>query len=567
MAAHAQVATWMVRPTMDKIEFDAGNKVFVCQKDDSTFVWNTDGKQIIATNHRITPFRNGITLHLRAEDNGLYGFTQLDGTYHSMTKGGEDPLYTADGEQPCFSHGFLLIRRIDDGLFYYVNRKGEVKGEGYVCAYPFSNGQASVRNHKDAEKRNGNPIAKLINSRFEEILMTRNGKPVKPGTFDFISSVGDGKQAICIDGKAVYVYDSKTDDCTRYSTDNSSDKKTFVQLSDKEFALPPADKAFEVATDKGIMYFDSKNILVKTAWGWSKRETHQKAPEIPVYMKAFTDKSLVGLNWSQGGMYNCVLPAQFKEVQDMYENLAIVRIGDLFGILSVNNNQNIKAELNAGNPLEFSHSTCQSSIELVFPFRLSASDIQDFRSTGPLLCKINQADVSEDISTTSCKFTYPCTPAIPSAMSPGEKAVGTYEFTVRYDELTSVPVTVSADASYTADYEVSLSTPSLMKDTVSFAMDMVSGKAPLASYKADITTTNSMSFNIEATGPCSFAVKLFGLPAGDTPFSLVVSEDGCPSTSTPCVVSYTPGQGKKKGAASVEKVVENESLSANLSEQ
>lgn len=558
LGSRAQVASWKVRPTMDEISFDAVNKVFVGKSGDSTYVWNKEGRQLVGTDCRVTGFREECCLHLDRDNGGLCGFTNIKGDYRKIGAG-DGKRYKVDEHFPYFSFGLLLVYNTDDGLYYYVNKQGKVVSEGYQKAYPFFMRHASVVTFKDAEKKKGT-IAKLINTRFEDVEFTRNGKVLKEGAFDFISSVSPERYALCLDGKSFYIYDSSNtldDECVRYSTDNSSDKKTFVNLVDKVFnPVPTADGGFTISTDQGTMTFDGNAVLVSTDWLKPRRQVEFKSSNLDAYLKPVVEDGLVGLTWNGNGDYGMVMPAQFEEVGDVMERLAIVKLNGKFGIVEGDNLHAVSITLNNGQPLEFTHSTTECIMGVDIPGRVYADDIQEIRSTAGLLCVPDLSRIKRISSNDVSRFTVPCKVSVPKGMS-ADVSKHTCIFSIKYQDLVVMPSKTEFQTQYRVPFTLALSSPVLNKDTVRFDLDVICDgeSSELYNYEAKVVSDANVTCDVKPFSSSRFSIAVSNVKAGETQFDIVVNEEDCPSMTVPYLLTYTPAEKKVPAKISLQRRV------------
>lgn len=562
LGSRAQVASWKVLPTMDEISLDAVNKVFVGKSGDSTYVWDKDGRQLVGTDCRVTAFREDCCLHLNREDGGVYGFTTIKGEYRRMASKGDDCRYTVDEHFPYFSFGLLLVRDTEDGLYYYVNKQGKVVSEGYQKAYPFMMRHASVVAFKDAEKKKGS-VVKLINTRFEDVEFTRNGKNLKEGAFDFISSISPEHLALCLDGKNFYVYDSSNtldDECVRYSTDNSSDKKTFVNLVDKVFApVPTDDGGFTVSTDQGMMTFDSNGVLVSADWLKPRRQADSKPNNLDVRLKAVSEDGMMGLMWNGNGDYGMVMPSQFEEVGDIMERMAVVKLNGKCGIVEVDNLHSVSIKLNNDQPLEFTHGTAECVMAIDIPGRVYADDIQEVRSTAGLLCVADLSRIKRISSNDVSRFTVPCKVRVPKEVS-AEVSQHECVFSVKYQGLVAMPSKSGLQAQYRAPYTVALSSPVLDKDTVRFDLDVIceGESSELYNYEAKVVSDASVACEVKPFSSSRFSIAVSNVKAGETQFDIVVNEEDCPAVVIPYLLTYTPAVKKVPAKITLQRKVEEQ---------
>lgn len=557
--ADAQVATWMVTPEMDNIEFDAANKLFICNKKDSTFIWNTNGRQIVATNKHVTPFMQQLCL-LTEEDNGLYGILSVDGRLKKMEKNDGKCRYSIDSQFPYYSLGYLLVLDTQDSLYHYINKNCIISHESYCEAYPFLNRYASVSYYKNPEKRK-NKVTALINTKYEEVTMQKNGKAVETGDFEFISSLNKEKKAICISGKQVFVYDYETDNCTRYSDDESNSKESFVQIVDKVLTKENTeDGGFTIATNKGKLIFNHNGEFKGADWfGPITEPASKQQAKVQKNLKAFKDNDMVGLTWFRFEEEKTVMPAQFEDVKEMFNkdnhnDLAVVRKNGKYGIVSVNNKDVITMQVNNNDTLFFTSDTCRSKLTITFPFRIARESIQSIVTSGDNICEVDMASLQENVTGSGSKFTFDCIPHLPN-MQADNSAKQKYSFSVEYNDITSMPIECNNSISYKSSWAVSNANASVQSDTVIVEFCIVDENSEQRDVKASINSDTPITNKIETVGKNSFKAMIYGLNPGETQFDIIVKEQKGYTQSFPFKLKYEPAKGKKAGTASLKQAV------------
>lgn len=553
---YSQVATWMVHPDMDKISLDATNKVFICERGDSIFVWTTEGKCIVKTTEKITSFREGITILYNPENGGVSGFSNRDGAFKRLARIGDQCKYVINEQTAFFSHGLLLVKDTEDGVYYYINKRGETVGEGYLFAYPFQNRCASVIAYQDVNKRKG-PYYKLINTRFSEIFMTKNGKPLKSGSFDFISSVSDDKQAVCIDGKSVFLYDNNTDDCTALSTDNSFDKKTFVQLLEKNTKpFVNDDDELSFATDKGTMFFNVYGQFVSAEWEkQTKNTSNTNSTPFQKYMRVISENSLHGLAWNYNGEHNIVVPCQFDAVSDIFENLAIIHKNGKYGVISVDNVRNIKVDFaDASTTKQFKSPTIETALTVQFPGKINHNDIESITCEGRNGCDVMLETQRQNVSSSGSKFTYNC--ILHSPFDLKETASNyAYPFYIKYQGLKSILYNAYIDAVYQNNHDIRILNTSLIGDTICIDLEAFCTDDSLTQRKISVTvsTQDTVSHQTNKLNGNRYLIKIFDINNRQISLTFFTNEEGLPNIPHNYNVFYTPAIGKKRGTIEVKR--------------
>ncbi len=554
------MANWMIKPVMDDIEFEYASKMFVCHKADSNYVWTTDGKRIVNTTAAIASISDRMVLLINEEDGGLYGFVSDKSKFVNMVSTGNRCRYLIDKNYPYFSHGLLLVKDTDDNLYYYVNAKGQVLGEGYVAAYPFLNRCASVVAYKDEVKRKETYV-KLINTRFDEILMSKNSKPLKSGSFSFISSVSGNKMAICIDGKAVYSYDNNTDDCVRFSTDDSSEKNTYVQLLDKNIIKHTMEGGFYFNTDKGKLMFNDNGQYIGSDWDLPKKQITEKRTEFPKRIDTFENNGLFGIEWNQYNDRRTVLDCQFEEVKTMYDNLAVVKLHGKYGVVAIDNLKSIGIKINDGNPLVFDHAQAEYPMVLDIPTTMHKNDIESIVCTSSTQCDPDLNTINEGYTNRGTMLSLNCVFHAPKNIKTTQTRTD-YMMKIKYQGLLTSAMPVTVQTCYNSAYTMELGRTALMNDTVYVELAAVTELDTADIYKVDIELSSDsvMSYRVGRIGNKKFGVKIYDIVSSYTPLVFTIKEEGCAPIAFPYNLTYTRPMARKKGAAKLEAKREEEEV-------
>lgn len=541
-AAVAQTASWMIRPVMDRIELDNANRLLIGHRGDSTIVWNVEGQEIVKTTANLAPFASGMALHLDADGKGLLGFSTIEGQYVSINNySGASCRYLVDQQFPYFSYGMLLVKDTETNLYYYINKKGHVVGDGYLKAYPYLNRHASVQVYKNPEKSKGR-LTKLIDTRQNEVQMTLNGKTVKPGTFEFISSLSGNKTAVCIQKRKVYLYENNNDECVPFSTDNSSVKTTFVSLKEKELSLvPTADGGFTILTDKGNLYFNSNGQFERGEWQSPTAPAVKNPIDVPTICRITSEKGMAGLSLAKvSNQSGVILPAQFDEVSALVNDLAVVCSNGKFGVLRVYSINSIQAEISQTQPFHFTESSVEGQLVLTFPFSVGPDDIKSVTGIGEIPCLVRTDAVLQNYVKSGAKFTFPCSISLPENITV-ETQRFPLSFSVEYQGIRSASVDTYFDADYVNPLSVVASAPVMRADSAYFHVELLSADAAIDFSDCDIDVTSSSSISVvkERIDDQHFGILVYDMEEGESPVNIIIRRKGFPSISFRYVLSYT----------------------------
>ncbi len=562
---HAQVATWMVPPKMDSIRFDVNNKVFFCNRKDTTFIWKSNGTQLIKpTTMHVTPFVNHFCVIIDPQSNGLCGIQPLNGNYKEIDRNNGKCRYIVDAKYPYYSSGFLLVMDTQDSLYHYVLRSGNISKESYAEAYPFINGMASVSYYKNPNKRR-NKVAKFINSKFEDIPMQINGKFIDVGEFEFISSLSSlnkEKIAICISGKQVYKYDYKSDDCINLSADGSDNKDSYVKLLNKTIMKEgTSDGGFTISTNKGKMKFShigEYEGLITDNFAPVIKSSNKKDSEVATNLNTFEENGLLGIIWKpdkEEKEEKIIVPPQFEEVKDKYRggrynDLAVVRKNGKYGILSTISNKEVKFQINNGDTLFFSQDTCRSQLTITYPFKIMRAAIDTIVSCGFNKCEVIMSSSQENVTSSGSKFSFDCIPHLPHSVD-GVWDKQTYSFFVKYNDLVSIPYSSSNDVNYKSLLSGVNPFVYLRGDTVMLEFEIVYEKGAQNVADAVINGIEQATVEVEKIGKNLFRVWIINFNPGKTEFAIEVKEPNGYSKSFPFLLKYKPAERKKAASVSI----------------
>lgn len=554
----AQVATWMVAPVMDNIEFDAANKLYIGHREDSTLIWNTEGKQIVKTTKHVTPFMQRLCL-LTDKDNGLYSIVSIDGQSIYQDRNSSKCRYVIDDSFPFFSYGFLLVMDRQDSLYCYINKNGVVRNERFSKAFPFLNRHASVSYFKNPAKRK-DEVTKLIDTKFEDVIMQKNGKDIDAGEFDFISSLDENKQAICLSGKQVYSYDYDSDNCTRLTVEDSDGKTSNIQLLSKEYKHNSTDNGgFSISTNKGKMFFSHNGEFLRGEWMESKHKPNKDtALKLATSLDTFSYNNLFGITCHRLEKEKAVvLPAQFEEVRDMYStnvynDLAIVRKNGKYGILLVNNKNNIEIHINKDDTLSYTSDTYRGQLTVTFPFKVNKESLENIVSCGDNTCEVDTASLLENVAISGSKFTLDCVLHLPDYKA-GNTSEQKHSFFINYNQLTFDSINCKNQFKYRNSWSVSNPTAYLCGDTVMLNFGIIESNPVQRDAEATVCLPDQTMTETMKVDKNLFKTIITALPPGETRLDIKITELKGYSWLFPFILEYQPAAEKEAGTVSLKK--------------
>ena len=539
---NAQMAKWIVPPKYNYVHLIPGTNIYKGGLNDSTYIWDSNGKRILSTNNFIGPFKDNIAIV--SSNNILKGIVTTNGHYVSLE--GTNSTFLIDTKSPCFSCGQLLVQQNNE--YYFLDQEGTPKSGPYCEAYPFFNNVATVVSYENVEKKKGSYYQLLTNDNSVAVFFV-DGKKVKPEDVTFVSTPNEQHISLLIIKKDAYIYDKSNESLVRLSSDGSTNKNYFVSLNSDLLIITAQDGTMKIPLDKGMAYLDEKCILTKIELNDGNNMQFHKSKETVKQLESdfiitkSSDGSIYGIDWLNNFEESIhILPPQFQDVSDLNGTNAVVCLKDKYGVVQLANNATFSLSLNDGKDIGFMHGKYESTIQAALPDFISYNDVF-IRADQRNLCEIIPVSRIGADTREGNYLKYNCNLIFPEGIDENRKDF-TYNFTIEYEGLRSVSIPVKTKVWYIQQYDVSIDNYGIDKESIRIQVNV--------SRRTDVSTDNAYWFNVDLTSDLPITKTFKKINENVYEFHLtniekeqhnlwvVVNEDGCPPVKFPFEISYYP---------------------------
>ena len=555
MCAYGQVAKWVIHPSYDHIRM-LGDGYYIVSQNNKYGILDATEKEIVPLQYdSISPFNSHMGLLFN--DGKCIGYTSDKGEVHDFSA----HQYKL-GSMSRFSDGYLAVYNAT-GYWYVRAEDGSAIGP-YAYASPFCEGYAWVRAPKSMKH--------ILDGGYTyDILDAKTGKSAELNLcedydhedIDFISSPSNGKSIIVLK-KRFYEYEYKSAKLTPLSTDGDlENKKTRVIANERPVKVNTEEKGYSIMFKQGTMTFD--HLMRLTGIGYTGQPSRQIAvpqdevpdPKSSIKAIVYNGTDLLGLQYEGKE----VLPAQFEDVEKVWDNEALVQLKGKFGVVSVDSKASCRFVLNEGLDIGFEHKTAKSSIKVVCPPYMTLSLMT--LSSEDDNCRINIDTRRENVNVETAVLSYETTLNIPEEIGL-ERTPSSVKFSLNYDGLKFSPAIIPYNKWYINNYAVQMLSHQV-SGSVLTAEIMIrnTGQRDGMNYFRDV--------NIEAEDSviCSFSkmteelytARMYGWHDKEVRFNVDITEDGCPTISYPFEISVrsnnTAVKEKESDAASDKPAIVN----------
>lgn len=439
LAGRCQIAQWLIKPDYQSIDFVnsvEGQDMIVTTDDNNyQYLWDMNGARLSSDSIRdmIHPFYGSYAVTTQSRDGALTGFIDANGRFTKVESNAYRVAFS-----PQFNDGFLLVLDQENHYQFISCVDGMANGL-FVEAKPFSNGLASCRTFAQKEK-DRYPV--LLTSDMQEVSFMNEKGQFKTDDINFISSVNDEGKGLIIYNEQVYIFDrdfpGRPLPVFLYSNgqrDKKKDKQ--VKILDKQQIITEGANGSGVIRAKAKK--DGKDAFINISLDNMLRMTSiQYQDTIIAYQPAIVTKKerskkltttrdvnssglqVYGLNW---GDKDEMLPPQFQELGQLFDDKAMVRVNGKWGLIKVHPDKKFSIELNNGQRVGFKHSTVHTDIKLNTPKDVGIAPIRDDHdpqlhiiSTPENECRISEyrkSDGSRGDGTRPGYVTYECDLSFP----------------------------------------------------------------------------------------------------------------------------------------------------------
>ena len=555
MCAYGQVAKWVIHPSYDHIRM-LGDGYYIVSQNNKYGILDATEKEIVPLQYdSISPFNSHMGLLFN--DGKCIGYTSDKGEVHDFSA----HQYKL-GSMSRFSDGYLAVYNAT-GYWYVRAEDGSAIGP-YAYASPFCEGYAWVRAPKSMKHiLDGGYTYDILDAKTGKSAELNLGEDYDHEDIDFISSPSNGKSIIVLK-KRFYEYEYKSAKLTPLSTDGDlENKKTRVIANERPVKVNTEEKGYSIMFKQGTMTFD--HLMRLTGIGYTGQPSRQIAvpqdevpdPKSSIKAIVYNGTDLLGLQYEGKE----VLPAQFEDVEKVWDNEALVQLKGKFGVVSVDSKASCRFVLNEGLDIGFEHKTAKSSIKVVCPPYMTLSLMT--LSSEDDNCRINIDTRRENVNVETAVLSYETTLNIPEEIGL-ERTPSSVKFSLNYDGLKFSPAIIPYNKWYINNYAVQMLSHQV-SGSVLTAEIMIrnTGQRDGMNYFRDV--------NIEAEDSviCSFSkmteelytARMYGWHDKEVRFNVDITEDGCPTISYPFEISVrsnnTAVKEKESDAASDKPAIVN----------
>lgn len=558
LCLHAQMSRWILHPVCERIFLSEYAPVVICDSLNTTSLWNLQGKQMAVTTDAVHPFVDGYAVTSTKGSEQLTGFYDENG-HHVGLNG-----YSAAYAHYQFSDGFLLVK--DNWGYYFITPQGEKAQLGnYQVMYPFSQGVAACCTYKDVERRK-NPYYMYMKTDNSKLTFTLKGKPVDSDDVQFLSSMSDEGISVAVIKDKLYLYNMNTatlmpafpgkgEEFTKKQLEISGHESEYLQVTNDSIVLTAHGNKKETVTfvfNKWMKPLHINFMDYKTVF-----QVRKKAPFQPASMLS----ALPGQN-QQVGLKNgdaVILPPQFDEVAFCFNQFAVVRKNNRWGMVVYDESLNYRLTMHQGKNISFRHREVQSDIKLELPAIINADKCR-FAIHEKEGCVIDKISLETKNTENGNYVYYKCKLSIPEGL-PDVLTELQYPVTITYDGLTYPTVPIKTMAWHYKYINVALdeAETTFGQGDASFIINILIDKQPGDDdYPFQVTIqSDSVQSELTKISEVRYQCNLYSLSAGVNPIRICIQEVGCPASVFPFDVTYVKpeqvrGRPKVKESISIE---------------
>jgi len=560
--ANAQVASWLIRPLYDDIFKVIGANLVATDSVGETSLWTFEGKRIFQTPETLFPFQEDIALITRRSTTEILGFVSTRGEYITL----DDCIVVH--EYPYFSERLLAVRSLTDNYCYYIDKRGRKAIKNCISAYPFCNGYAKCEAYQSSQKNKGASNL-LLDRNGQPVKFTYNGHRISNEDVSFISSVNDDSLAVLVTDQKVYFFNSKTQELRPvFATEGETNQKHQAQvegeLADFWKQIDRSNSELVAVSGGNSIVFHFNNlcqpvemIVNGVSKSYTQRQRPQWTPTTTLEPSVHGDRYGIFSNDKE------VLPPQFVDVPNCFDNKAFVVVSGKKGMLQVNDNEHFEFSMNRGNDIAFRHQRVETTLRLDMP------------STIPAEAATVEMDIESgcDIDVTSCEaktnsfgssLLYGCVLTIPDGLS-DETTEVEYQAQVSYEGLVSTLIPFKAKEWYYKYFNIDVEdVETVIKNgNLFFTFNISADKLPgEEDYPSTVSVkAGSLPVKLEKLSETRYKCNVTGLREGVNQVIIQIQEPGCPLSDYPFEVSYTKPAPKSTGSSSAKErvVIKNNS--------
>lgn len=548
---HAQIAKWRLYPSYDTMFIPNGTNLIITS-DSSRYkntLWNFDCDFICRIDGVLHDFSNGVAVNTDPINNHVKGFVSESGKYVSLSDG----KYYVDLSYPYFSDGYLVVQGRSK-YYRYIDNEGNISTIWYNKAYPFFNGYTSCEYNNNQENMR-DPVRCLMDKHMKKVPFSIHSNTIKISNIDFVSSVNDEHVAVVIVKKKLYLFLSGNNELKPLcSKENDVNLKEQAKLPDDlSECMVKADNTWHLKTkcgknDSVIIHFDEYMRPISIQYTDTVR-VYKKHIEKPIPFNSSLQPNKE--NGIYGIAYNNkeILAPQFEEIQTCFGDKAIVRKKGKYGVMQLYKEGNpFSVSIhNKGELVPFIHKNFKTTIRVVVPSTISADSVSinivDIDTS--LRCTIDSTSWSPHNTPYGNYIQYDCTLGIPDILFERDTAIVEYPIQIIYNGFVSPKINVKVKEWFCKNLSVILDKDSrtLNNDggfSFEFSLDYAIPNEKDVIYPVEVTLFPESKCALEIKSLKKYKVTVTSLKEGVNQVDIQVAEEGCPATTWPVLINYTP---------------------------
>lgn len=556
----AQVAHWIIPPYYDSIYFATGANLIITDSLNDKIVWTPEGKRLFKTSDKLYPFSEGLAVTTKRDSDEIIGFYSTDGKFTSLES------CKVANDYPFYSNGYMVV--INNGLYHFVDIKGKIGKKGYVNAFPFQNGYASIREYKNPEKPKDKDVNNLlINKDGFPMTFSFNGRDFSLDDVEFISSMNEEGFCIVVAKHLVYCYKGKGKELSPiFIRLEEEDLRQQAKLKGKiSECLTPLDNSNYTLiancgkSDQISIRFDNR-LVPYEIWYNAECRTFRN-------IKATQKTSVSPLCISQkDGLFGLsidgkqILPAQFEAVYDCFDNDAFVKLFGKQGLLRVSK-EKFLITINNDQEIGFRHKIFGTTVRLKMPHFIPTGKTVIEIANPESGCEIDYSTKNATETQSGNFIEYQCDLSIPQNL-PDEitdfSSPYAYSFQVISDGIKFPVYTVKVNAWYVKHFIIDLVKPEtkiIKKGTISFTIDINDQKSIDDKYdyhKIVKIIPDTIDYVPNKISDTRYEFEVSDLNYGVNDLTIEVMEEGCPPSTFDIRIEYAKPSSKTKNKEKVE---------------
>lgn len=555
---YAQMSRWILHPVCERIFLSEYAPVVICDSLNTTSLWSLQGKRMAITTDAVHPFVDGYAVTSSKENDQLTGFYDVNG-HHVGLNG-----YSAAYSHYQFSDGFLLVK--DNWGYYFISPDGEKADLGnYQVMYPFSQGVAACCTYKDVERRR-NPYYMYMKTDNSKLTFTLKGKPVDPDDVQFLSSMSDEGISVAVIKEKLYLYNMNTaalmpaypgkgEEFAKRQLEISGHESEYLKVTNDSIVLTAYGNKKEAVTfvfNKWMKPMHINFMDYKTVFQERKKPAFQPVSSLSVLPG---QNQKVGLKSGD----TVILPPQFDEVTFCFNQFAVVRKNDRWGVVAYDESLNYRLTMHQGKNISFRHRDVQSDIKLELPAIINAEKCR-FDVDEKEGCVIDKISLETKNTENGNYVYYKCKLIMPKGL-PDVLTELQYPITITYDGLTYPTVPIKTMAWHYKYINVALdeAETTVGQGNASFTINILIDKQPGDDdYPFQVTIqSDSVQSELTKISEMRYQCNLYSLSAGVNHIRICIQEVGCPASLFPFDIAYVKpeqqrGRPKVKESISIE---------------